>query len=426
MNPLFNKNQLITLVFFIIVAITVIFAKNRYTTGDSKATLLVSESIINTGSVKLDQYGHESLKDYMYVKEIRGHEYNYFPLGTSIAAIPFVLVAKPFGFSAIKYTDYNSMQIILAVITSVITVFIMIIISSEFLSFNNALMITAAFWFGTSLSSTCGTALWSHNFAVVFAFLSILLSIKSTKDNVGRLWIWIGVALFMSFLCRATMAVLSPLIILYLFSYKRELAYKVALVTSGLVTGFIIYSYHEFSQYLPDYYLSNRLTNGSYIKALYGHILSPSRGMLIYSSFIGILFLGLFKYKNIKLKKTWLLIGLLWPLIHLLTICKFPDYWSGWSFGPRFLTDVLPGLFLLGIHAWPVSIKSILSRLFIGILTLSISISVCIHTGQGLFNTAVYKWNTNPNIDQFPDRIFDWKHPQFLASPEGRSEKRIK
>ena len=160
MNKVLNtKNiKIIALLFF--VAIVVFFAKNRYTTGDSKATLLVSESIINTGSVKLDKYGYESLKDYMYVKKIRDHEYNYFPLGTSIMAIPFVLAAKPFGFSAIKYSDYNSMQIIIAVITSIITVFMMFKISSKFLSFNNSLMISAAFWFGTSLSSTCATALW--------------------------------------------------------------------------------------------------------------------------------------------------------------------------------------------------------------------------------------------------------------------------
>jgi hypothetical protein len=215
------------------------------------------------------------------------------------------------------------------------------------------------------------------------------------------------------------MALLSPCVIFYIFSYSKKEALKTALIIGALLGLFIIYSFHEFSQYLPDYYLPKRLDGGCFSKALYGHIASPSRGLLIYSSFLAVLFMGLlFNNNNIRLKKSWLLVGLLWPLLHLLTLSRFPDWWSGWSYGPRYMTDVLPGIFLLCIHAWPISSNSLASRAYIILLAISILISVCIHTGQGLFNRSVFVWNTNPNIDTCPDRIFDWRDPQFLALPK--------
>lgn len=407
------------------IVFVVLYAENRYTTGDPRATLLVSEAIIKTGGIQLDQYGHEALKDYLYVREKHGHYYNDFPLGTSLIVIPFVALLEPFGFHAIDYSDYNSMQIFLTVVTAVITLYLLFKLSSEFLTFTNSLLLSSVFWFGTSLSSTCGTALWSHNLAVDFALTAILLSIKITKNNCKGLSGWIGAALFLSYLCRPTMALLSPCITLYLFSYKRKEAVKAALITTVLLVAFMLYSRHEFSQYLPDYYLPKRLEGGEFWKALYGHLVSPSRGLLIFSPFIAVICIGLvWRPHNIKLKNTWLLIGLVWPLLHLLTISRFHDWWSGWSFGPRYMTDVLPGLFLLCIHGWPASLKTLPNKIFATILTVTILFSIFVHSGQGLFNRAAFAWNTNPNIDFYPDRIFDWKQPQFLASPEACSDKK--
>jgi hypothetical protein len=47
----------------------------------------------------------------------------------------------------------------------------------------NSLIVASVFWFGTSLASTSGTALWSHNFATLFGLLAIYYSIKSTRSS---------------------------------------------------------------------------------------------------------------------------------------------------------------------------------------------------------------------------------------------------
>jgi hypothetical protein len=70
------KNATLVFVFFI-AFISVIFATNRHTGSDPRATLLVSESIIKKGTIKLDHYGPESLNRYGYAVHIKNNNYYY-------------------------------------------------------------------------------------------------------------------------------------------------------------------------------------------------------------------------------------------------------------------------------------------------------------------------------------------------------------
>lgn len=40
--------------------------------------------------------------------------------------------------------------------------------------------------------------------------------------------------------------------------------------------------------------------------------------------------------------------------------------------------------------------------------------AVWVNTYQGLFNGSTAQWNASPNIDEFPEYLFDWRYPQFL------------
>ena len=52
-------------------------------------------------------------------------------------------------------------------------------------------------------------------------------------------------------------------------------------------------------------------------------------------------------------------------------------------------------------------------------------ISIFINTYQGLYNPATGKWNNSPNIDEYPDYLFDWKYPQFMATPKLLKEREL-
>jgi len=295
-----------------------------------------------------------------------------------------------------------------------------------FLEPTSALLISGVFWLGTSFASTTGTTLWSHDFAAIFSLAAIYVVLKATREGKTNYWPIISILLFSAYLCRPTLALLAPFVLLFLFTYNRLAAIKSALLVAFLLGCFMVFSLHEFHQLLPDYYMQQQPFGGDhFFEGLYGNLLSPSRGLLIYSPFILLTWLCVgVSWKKWNLKRSWLLIGLAWPVVHILLISSWSVWWGGNSFGPRLLTDILPGLFLLTIYAWPVAIRGVLGKSAVAILALSIVFSVFVNSYQGLFNQYTVDWNDLPLVGRDSHTLFNWSFPQFLHTKE-RSEKRF-
>jgi len=421
-----SKTTLGAIALLFVAALLVTFATNKYIGSDPKASLLVSESILTHQTIKLDHYGEDKLREYGYaIKNRGGHFYYYFPLGTPVVSLPFVAIAKVFGLdvSSSRYL----MQTGITVVTSVLTLVFLMKLARLFLSPVNALLISAVFWFGTSLVSTSGTALWSHNFATLFALIAIYCAIKATRSNQAANWPVIAIALFLAYFCRPSMAILAPFLLLYLFSYSRAAAIYAGILLAVLLGFLVAFSLHEFGSFLPDYYLPKRLAGGRFQQALLGNLFSPARGLFVYSPFILVAWLCYpFAQKKWDLKKSWLLIGLAWPLCHLVMISRFPDWWAGVSFGSRFMTGVIPGLFLLTLYTWPTRIESATSKIAAGCLILSCVAAIYMNSVQALFNPYAAQWGLQPNINDYPEYLFDWEYPQFLADKDGHEVRMVR
>lgn len=420
-----------------IVFITVVSAKGIYTSSDPRGSVLVSQSILKQGTIKLDAYKESVFDRYgcvitdhpdwynCVIYRKNGHYYYYFPLGASIVSIPVVAVFNIAGFDVLSYFNYEvSLQVIISAICAILTCCCLFSLAHLYLGKNKSLMLSAIAWFGTSFASTTATALWSHNFATLFALVAIYLSVRSAKLQNYKLWPVLAISLFFSYLCRPTLILLVPFLILYIFLSNKKIAIFVSLLFSGCMLVFMGFSFYEFKQILPDYYSLTRLSgNDSFLEALYGNLLSPSRGLVVFSPIflLPVLFSKSF-YLSIKNQKALLLL-LVWPVVHWIVISRFPHWWAGWSYGPRLMTDVLPGFYLLLV----LTVKRMeLSRpLPLGALLVLGALSIYINTFQGLFNEYTPRWNAQPDIDQHPEYLFDWRYPQFLHNRE-RHEARLR
>jgi hypothetical protein len=383
----------------------------------------VTESILLHHTIKLDHYGEDFLRQYYTVYKKNNHFYYFFPLGTPIVSLPFVAIAESFGLE--MPTSEPTVQIAIAALTSVLTLLFLIKLAQLFVSPINSCIIASIFWFGTSLASTSGTALWSHNFAALFALLAIYCSIRSTKFHSPQLWPLISVFLFAAYICRPMLALLSPFVLLYFFTCYRFAAIKAGLLLLVLLGAFVSFSINEFGQFLPDYYLPTRIAGPLLYEAVYGHLLSPARGLFVYSPFVLVAWICVkYSKKDWQLKSSWLLIGLGWPLAHLFAVSRFPEWWAGHSFGPRFMTDIIPGIFLLTLYAWPTEIKLGGSVLAVGILSLVSIFAIFVNSGQGLFNKYTKLWNSEPDIEL--EYLLDWSYPQFLANESGHERRLLR
>ncbi|BAF71294.1 glycosyltransferase family 39 protein [Sulfurovum sp. NBC37-1] len=419
--------------FFLILTSLIIFlivglSRNHSVNSDPKGTLLTAQSIIENQTIKLDNY--ENIQKYGYqIYKKNDHYYYYFPLGSSISSIPFVWVAKYiFSLDMNKTDDDTQVQKIIIAVVAVLIFLFLFKISTFYFNDKISIIIAASFWSATSLSSTLGQGLWSQDFATLYAAISVYLGLCFIKDRHRKWWAWLGLALFMAYLTRPTMSLLTISIILFLFfNHQKALAVKVALLVTALLVLFVLFSLHEYNQLLPDYYLPKRLESQTFWTALYGNLLSPSRGILIFSPFLFIFVLNAKTLFTVLKNDKTLIIFASWIILHLIIISKFPHWWAGWSYGPRFMIDVLIPIYLLFVILLYEIFKkrsSVYNKLNLIFLAVTVPLAIYINTYQGLYNPYTKKWNTEPNIDQNPYYLFDWKYPQFLHSKHRHEARR--
>lgn len=391
---------------------TLISEQNRNTSSDPRGTLLVSQAIVQQGTVKLDSYGTPLLQSYGYVLyEKNGHYYNYFPMGSALISVPVVALANGVGIDMRIHEPIVQM-----VIVSLCAFGILILLyhtARLFLGQRESFLIALLCWFGSAYASTLGTALWSHDFAVLFASTAIYLALREELWNEYLRAVVIGLCLFTAYLCRPTLAMLSPFLLAYLLLQRPRLALVAGAALAIMLAGFSLWSQHEFHQLLPDYYLPSRLAGGIPVTAMYGNLLSPARGLLVFSPFLLIPLLLLpVQLAGNRRNLALLLITLAWPATHWFMVSRFPHWWAGWSYGSRLMVDILPGLFV-GLFAGLGQATEHRRWTYPALAVLG-SFAIAVNTLQGLYNPYAVRWNAEPDIDQNPAYLFDWKYPQFL------------
>ena len=409
---LVKKEQLLSLFFIIVICLMGIFAKVRNVAADPEGTLLVSQSILQRGTIKLDVYEEIAPKYFYKIYKKEGHFYYYFPLGTSIFMLPFVAMANALHLDMVFYEPL--LQAMTATLISIISYLALAQIAKLYLPPLTSHIVAIIFWGGTAFASTGSTALWSHDLATLFALISIylLFSNKNTAEKLNPFII--GFCLFSAYFCRPTLALLTPVYLIAVAMLNFRQALKIAATVSVLLGVFVAFSMLEFGQMLPDYYVPQRLSSDHFWLAFYGNLLSPARGLLVYSSFIVLpiiwVIASIKSWPRFRLE----LILLIWPILHLITISRFPHWWAGFSFGARLMMDALPALFIL-LLCFLSCEKSIKTPRWIAFFSLGL-LSVWINSYQGIFNLSTAIWNSTPSIDAYPEYLFDWKYPQFLSS----------
>jgi hypothetical protein len=389
------------------IFLIVLLAPVKYTDSDSSGALLVTDALISKGSIKLDHYSDlDPASDFRY-RQLLGHTYYYFPLGNSLAALPVVAVAKLFGVDVV---DRNSaIQKLCAALTASLIFALLLAIGRLYVAAPQAMFYAILFWGGSALSSTLGTAYWSHNTAVLFILAALYMVLRKEGPMGLRYAALAGFCLFLAYLSRPTMAlgVVATGLLVLLRSQRDFLL--LAGITSAFLGVFVIFSLYEFGTLLPHYYMPGRLKGFELSLALPGHLISPSRGLFVYSPFLVLTLLAI-PFARRTQPRLCYAICLLWFLLHWLSVSLFPDWTGGWSFGPRFMVDVLPGIYLLWL--WTAQgLEGTAARRVTLLLFLCLPLGWAINVFQGLYNPATKLWN---GVDRPFENVMNWRYAQFL------------
>lgn len=406
---------------------------------DSHYSLLLSDSLLNQRRFTLDHYGLPRYQPQVGIRDdyvangpmwqleiVDNHLYYYFPPGSSVLSIPFVAVARVFGTRVVNGDGtYNeqaeiALQKAIAAVLMSLCVVVVYTTARYLLPVTWSVLIALAAGFGTQVWSTMSRALWSHTWETLLASLLVLLLVRHEVAAKRLHSVLLGTIAAWLYFVRPSAALVIAALLIYLITRGWRQLIQFVVTTSSWFLLFFLYSWREFGTLLPSYYKPSRLRLDLFPIALAGNLVSPSRGLLVYVPIL--LFVAFLLVRFWPYIRSHLLAGLALGVVigHVLLVSSFAnrlgDWWAGASYGPRYLSELVPWFVLLavlgvdGLKRSGVRLQNF--TITIGALLLTLSVSI---NARGALAEATWKWTQPINDKQMRALLWDWRRPQFLA-----------
>ena len=351
---------------------------------------------------------------------------NRYGLGAGLFAVPFVAAVYPFARdlydrpSAGLLWFTTKVAASCAVAASAVLLFLAALPS---LRPGTAAWLALAYGLGTCAWSTSSQALWQHGPMEFFLALGTYFLIQRERPHAAY---WVGLSYSLAFVCRPTAAVVVVAAgITYLIRDRRGLLRCVA---GGLpvALGLAAYNLHTFGTLLVlgqagvgtataaapggAAAAGSRFFGASLLEGIAGILVSPSRGLLVFSPVVIVAFWGLVRVFRDSRFSALRPVGLA-----ALALCLAVACWSGWTggwcYGPRLLTDAVTLLAFLAIPvAEEIRQRRVPTAAFGVCLTWAVAVQVV-----GAFAYDVVGWN---NRDLFVVKPPGKKGPLLFTDPD--------
>lgn len=399
---------------------------------DSTYSMLTADSLIHNFTPDLSHYSIPDFDADLPFDTVRGnHAYQLvrtngrllygFSHGSSFLSAPFVAFTELCGLSPAnqghryEFGGEIIIQKILAAIVTATTVTVMFWCAALVLSLPWSALVAVGAGLGTQIWSTASRAMWEHTWEILLAALVIHLLMSAEIRKTRLRPVLLATLLSWMFFVRPTGAIPAVCVSVYVFARWRASFIPLVLIGALWAAAFVAYSMRIFGTVVPFYYLSNDPLGLGFHPAmgLYGILLSPSRGVLVYCPVLAwVLLLTMLQWRWLRAR------GLVAASLCVIGGIVFasaahPEWWGGSCYGPRLLTDAAPWFIVLAIMAIDATLASSLGwrkpLYAIGLLLMSVSIAI---NGYGAWSVATMRWNfSGPS----PAIMLDWSRPQFIA-----------
>jgi hypothetical protein len=401
-----------------LVALVVYLASPVRLETDSFWVVFTARSLVAHGDVDLDEY--QPIIDRgtgFQVEEFRGHPYYEAPLATSLFAVPFVAAN-----SLVEGHDLDTRLAsghaqpldgrIAALLAAIATGLMFLVVSGLTTRRWIALVTTATFAFGTQVWSIASRTLWMHGPSLVCITLALLLAQRARRS--GRCCLAMGATLGLAYFVRPTNVVVLVVLAVWVARWGLRPFLRFAFGAAAVAAAFLALDLWLYGRAIQPYFRSSRISvSSTTIEALLGNLVSPSRGLVVFVPVTLVCAYG------VRLKRRAgtlgsLDIALVGAVVgSWLVVSAFPSWWAGWSYGPRFLTDIVP----MVLWFLPPVLAEIADRRRIGlaiVATVLIAASIALHA-RGALAPSTAEWNWKPtDIGVDRSRLWDWSDPQFL------------
>ena len=418
-----------------------------HTSFDSRWSVYIAISLWNHRDTNLDDYPRaiQSTDEYAlecvdsaghvrtHVPACGGHWYNSYPIGGPVLEAPLVIAeieilraARPLlehfhssnaEIEGFLHADYDGAHGLIeeeaASFLLAASAVVMYFIARRFLTVARSVWLTLLFALATSAYSVAGRALWQHTPSMFL--LTVIIYMLLRAQEKPALAAWAGLPVALAYTVRPTDSLFVLIFTAYVAVRHRAYFIRYLLAAAPVAILFIAYNESVYHAILSPYYQTplDGFLPRNWPKlgvGLAGNLISPSRGLLVYTPVFLFSIWTLFRRKWRTPLAPWLAVLV---FAHWLAISAYvANWWAGQCYGPRFFTDLTP-VFVLFLIPYFENWTALSRTARIGFVALAL-IGFGMHL-RGGWSGAVYEWNVTPNdIDRHPERNWDWSDPPFL------------
>lgn len=418
------------------------------TSFDSRWTVYIAMSVWQHGDTNLDEYAEQIRDSNFYAMEcvgasgnVRtgppincdGHWYDSYPIGGTILTTPLILAAvgilhltRPLlihfhpsqpiiaGFLRADY-DVGHPLIEMEVASFLLAAAAVVIyfVARRYLPVTKSVILALLYALATSAYSTGGRAIWQHTPSMLL--LAIIIYMLLRAEERPALAAWTGIPVALSYTVRPTDALFVAIFTAYVAVRHRRFLLRYLLAAVPIATLFLAYNFSIYHYPLSPYYRTHLdgFLPGNWGKmgvGLAGTLVSPSRGLFVFTPVFLFAVWSMMRGKWKTPLAPWLAAL---ALAHWIVVSSYiASWWAGHSYGPRFFTDLTPVFVLFLIPYFGRWDR--FSRTFRTAFVVLALVGLALHL-RGGWSEAVFRWNVDPvNIDQHPERNWDWSDPPFL------------
>ncbi|HEV2386570.1 MAG TPA: hypothetical protein VGS20_04870 [Candidatus Acidoferrales bacterium] len=400
-------------------------------TGDTVATRFLPFSLLLDHTLNVDRWVGPYLfppgsPNNYFVTCAHGHWMSSYPILTPLVVTPLYVIPslylarRPGPIPArTAQTISQGMEKLSAALLAALSAGILFLALRKIAAPGAALAIAVVYGAASSTWSIASQALWTHPLAEV-SFALLLWALVGLPGK-PRAAFWAGLGLAMAVADKPPNAVFALPVVIYFFLYHRD---KLAMfLAPPAVLGALVLSYnlHYFGGVFGAYSAAFRTMGyssvangfrGSLWRGMAGFLASPSRSIFVFMPWTVFSIWGAVRlWRDTRIPwGRYLIAG---AIGLFLVYSKLERWWGGWTFGPRYLTDLLPVLAFFLAPIWPEIRRR---RWLRGAFVVAVAAAIWVQV-VGAYYFPSGDWNTTPvSVDEHPERVWDWPDTELART----------
>ncbi len=343
-----------SLLLFIFVLIGYLAGYDAYSTGDVVPNELLPISLLREGNFAFDEFVGPGLRAHLpyYFRTVKGRIVSVFPILPGVLNLPVYAAADVLGVDIWKRRRQLSF-LSAGWITALSAAFVFLMLLRSGRQEHTAILFSLVYAFATCAWSVAGRAIWQHGPSLLLISIALWLLYSPSGRGVPWAGFFLGLAV-----CNRPINLLIALpLALFVLIHRRRRALAFALL--ALIPASLL-AWYSLSYYgrLESLGQGQTFVSGNPLAGLAGVLISPARGLLVFSPIFIFAFAGMARTLRDRRAEPIYKYLAAATVLFLLAMAGWKMWWGGWSFGYRLLIELVPLLILFLAIYWEAAMAA--------------------------------------------------------------------